>query len=141
VTPSVDDRDFVRFQMTTSLHFLVGMPEPWMQCDKVSFYRGTPTVILKNQVFEPSSAMPCGRGAQHDRDAGASCEGDHGELHGRRPRPQENFITVILADIAQWLVGYFDILVYFRTPVGLSIRNLAERLMSVLNLALYGMAC
>jgi hypothetical protein len=39
------------------LHFLVDMPEPGTQYEDVSFYCGTPTVILKNQLFEPSSAM------------------------------------------------------------------------------------
>jgi hypothetical protein len=33
------------------------MPEPGTQYEDVSFYRGTPTVTLKNQLLEPSSAM------------------------------------------------------------------------------------
>jgi hypothetical protein len=57
------------------------------------------------------------------------------------PDHRTNFITVILADIAKWLVGDFDILVHFRTPAGLSIRNPAERLMLVHNLAPHGVAC
>jgi hypothetical protein len=57
------------------------------------------------------------------------------------PVHRTNVITVILADIAQRMVGDFDNLAHFRTPVGLSIRTPDERLMSVLNLALHGVTC
>jgi hypothetical protein len=142
MTPSVGDHDFVRFQLTPSLHFLVDMPEPGRQYEDVSFYRGTPTVILKNQLFEPSSAM---RLAVEGLNTIEMLEHRVQEIMVKYtdggPDHRANFITVILADIAQWLVSDFDILVPFRTPAGLSIRNPAERQMSVLNLALYGVAC
>jgi hypothetical protein len=113
-----------------------------MQYKDVSFYRGTPTVILKNQLFEPSSAM---QHAVEDLNTIEMLKNRVKEIMVKytdgSPDHRTNFITVILAGIAQWLVGDFDILVQFGTPAGLSIRNPAERLMSVLNLALYGVAC
>jgi hypothetical protein len=93
-------------------------------------------------LFEPSSAM---RYAVEEPNMIEMLEHRAKEIMVKYtdggPDHRTNLTTVILADIAQWLVGDFDILVHFRTPAGLSIMNPAERLMSVLNLALYGVAC
>jgi hypothetical protein len=106
------------------------------------FYHGTPTVILKNQLFDPSLAM---RHAVEELNAIEVLEHRVKKVMVKYtdggPDHRTNFITVILADIVQWLVGDFDILVLFRTPAGLSTRHPAEHLISVLNLALYGVTC
>jgi hypothetical protein len=44
-----------------------------------------------------------------------------------------NFITVILAAVALFIKENLDILVQMRTPPGLSIRNVAERAMPLIN--------
>jgi hypothetical protein len=133
VTPSVGGHDFVQFQVDI---------EPGTQYDDVSFYRGTPTVIFKNQLFEPSSAT---RHAVEELNTIEMLENSVKEIMvmytDGGPDHRKTFITVILADMAQWLVDDFDILVHFRTPAGLSIRNPAERLMSVPNMSLYGVVC
>jgi hypothetical protein len=118
------------------------MPEPGTQYDNVSFYRGTTTVILKNHLFEPSSAM-CHAVEELNTINVLKYRVKEYIVKYKDGGPDQrtNFITVILTDIAQWMVGDFNILVHFRTPAELSIGNPAERLMSVLNLALYGVAC
>jgi hypothetical protein len=105
-TPSIGDHDFVRFQLTPSLHFLVDTPESGMQYEDVSFYHGTPTVILKNQLFEPSSAM---RHAVEELNTIEMLEHRVKEIMVKYtdggPDHRTNFITVIIGDIAQWLFG------------------------------------
>jgi hypothetical protein len=102
VTPSVGDHDFVRFQLTPSLHYLVDMTEPGTQYDDVSFYRGTTTVNFKNQLFEPSSAM---RHTVEELNTIKMLEYRVKEIMVKYtdggPNHRTNFITVILADKAQ----------------------------------------
>jgi hypothetical protein len=120
LTPSVGEQDIVSFQLTPSLQFLVDVPEPGTQYEDVSFYRGTPTVTLRNQLLEPCSAM--GHAVEELKAIEMLVHlvkevmvkyTDGGPDHGT------NFITVILADIALCLVGDFDTLVHVRTPAGL----------------------
>jgi hypothetical protein len=117
ITPSVSDHDFVRFQLTPSVSLNVPVPD---KPDAVDFYQGQVRVILKNQLFEPSSAM------RHAAEVFKNLN----DVDRRRPimtlytdggpDHRTNFITVIIADLALFLMLNSDMLVHMPTPPGLS---------------------
>lgn len=54
--PSAGDHDITRFQLVPSASLHVTLPERGTELENASFYIGEGMVILKNQLFEPSSA-------------------------------------------------------------------------------------
>lgn len=109
-----------------------------------SFYGGKPHVVVKDAIFEASSPMRhmtevirmLGKFLEEDQDVppifGVYTDG--GSDH------RTTFISVQVAYIAMWLVCNLDMLVACRTPPYLSVLNPAERVMSTLNIPLYGLA-
>ena len=128
---TVGDHDFTRFSMSPSVSFIVEIPE---DIDG-SFYSGEVHVGLKENCFKPSSA------SRH------ACELDKlltsnkpVECHYHDSGPDHNirFARTQLVKIAYFLQRDLNMLVSVQTPPHHSWKNLAERVMSNLNLGLQG---
>ena len=125
----VADHDFTKFSITPSVSLSIDIPTSI----EGSFYRGQVYVGIKENSFEPSSAL------RHMSELGSYEENDQpifvlytdgGSDH------RLTFISVKLALIAYFLKHDKDILIAVRTPSYNSWKDPAERIMSILNLGL-----
>lgn len=134
VVPSATDHDFNRAQLVPSVMLVVAVP---YILTHAAWYEGVSTVTIKNSIFEASSAMRHAAEVLKNLPLPELSKPVYVSYTDGGPDHRTSFISVILAAIAIWRKGDFDIFVHARTPAGLSIRNPAERVMSVLNIALY----
>lgn len=130
----VGDHDFTKFSLSPSVSFDVDIPE---RIDE-SFYHGQLHVGLKENAFEPSSAIrhACERAKclrKTGKQTPVECHyHDGGSDHNLR------FLRTQLSQVAYFLERNLDLLVLVQTPPHHSWKNPAERVMSNLNLALQG---
>jgi hypothetical protein len=137
IQPSATDHDFVDDHIIPSVIVVGVIPHKldgnWYDVRMV-------IVTLKNQPFEPSSAT------RHAVETSQNVIGHQQApiqpimvvYTDGGPGHRTNFITVILAAVGLFIKENLDILVQMRTPPGWSIRNVAERVMSIINCRLYG---
>lgn len=133
---TVADHDFSRGSIIPSVTLNVNLPtEP-----SESFYDGKVSVILKDAVFQPSSAF------RHAAETSAMLKGKYDNVvppllmmyTDGGPDHRCNFITVIYSMIYMFMEHDLDALILARNAPGHSWRNPAERVMSLLNLGLQG---
>ena len=128
----VGDHDFTKFSLSPSVSLVVDIP------DSIDggFYDGQVYVGLKDNVFEPSSALrhacelnSCLKTSSIDKSV---------ECHYHDGGPDHNlwFLRTQLSQVAYFLERDLDMLVLVQTPPQHSWKNPAERVMSNLNLAL-----
>lgn len=132
------DHDFTKLSLTPSVIFLCKIPKKITE----SFYDGDVYVSYKNTVFEPSSAI------RHcteffitlnkhflDEIPPIICIYTDGG-----PDHRTTYGSVQIALLCLFIRGDFDLLVAARTAPQQSWTNPAERIMSILNLGLQGVA-
>ena len=130
----VGDHDFTKLKLTPSVNFLVEIPESI----EGTFYHGKVYVGLKDSTFQPSSPMRhASELVKTLRSVGHTnpillLYTDGGPDH-RSTNP-----TVKIALICLFLHLDLDFICAIRTPPYNSWKNPAERIMSILNLALQG---
>ncbi|CAB4039823.1 Hypothetical predicted protein, partial [Paramuricea clavata] len=130
----VGDHDFTKFSLSPSVSLVVEIPD---SIDG-SFYDGQVYVGLKDNVFEPSSALrhACELNTclnTSDQDKPVECHyHDGGSDHNLR------FLRTQLSQVAYFLERDLDMLILVQTPPQHSWKNPTERVMSNLNLALQG---
>lgn len=133
-TFAVSDHDFTRLSLTPSISLLIDIPE---SIDE-SFHRGKVSVILKENSFQPSSAIRHMTELkqlllrQEEQKPLLALYTDGGPDH------RLTYISVQLSLIAIFLDLDLDCLIVVRTPPGHSWKNPVERIMSILNLSLQG---
>lgn len=131
------DHDFHVAGLVPSVIFDIEIPEN----SRDSFYKGSPVVVVKDKVFDPSSAL------QHAAETVSYLREDSEDETSARheilvlytdggPDHRTNFQSVKLALVGTFVVLDLDMLVAARTAPQHSYRNPAERVMSDLNLAL-----
>lgn len=128
------DHDNAFTHLTPSVSVLLEPPET-----SKGWYGGIPTIILKDSIFEASSAfrhaVEFSKTIQKFPDKPFLFIGSDGG-----PDHNLTYIQTILSYIALFLKLDLDFLHAVRTPPGLSVINPAERLMSLFNWSLYGTA-
>lgn len=132
------DHDFTKLSLTPSVIFFCDIPKDISE----SFYSGQVYTSYKNTVFQPSSALRHSTEfyktliQQYDRNLPEILlfYTDGGPDH------RNTFGSVQIALICIFLQGNFDFLASIRTAPYHSWMNPAERVMSVLNLALQGVS-
>jgi len=130
------DHDFTKAKLTPSVALAIDIPDSITE----SFYRGKVFVGVKDAVFSPSSPL------MHSQEVIDIID----QLHHVRPvlaiftdggpdhRP--TFLSVQLSWIALFRKLDLDMLIAARTAPGQSYINPVERVMSLLNIALYGVS-
>lgn len=128
------DHDVIPMHLTPSVSIILSPPT-----NEQSWYSGKPEVILKDSIFEASSAF---RHATELLRRINSGERRPILFLGTDGGPDHNVtnIQVILSLVAVFLESEADCLVAVRTPPHFSVINPVERLMSTLNYALTGVA-
>jgi hypothetical protein len=137
-TLAASDHDFTKLSLTPSVIFLCKIPKNITE----SFYDGDVYVSYKDTVFEPSSAIRHCTEFMITLDEHFLSEippiiciyTDGGPDH------RTTYGSVQIALICLFLIGDFDLLVAARTAPQQSWMNPAERIMSILNLGLQGVA-
>ena len=130
----VGDHDFTKFSLSPFVSLVVDIPD---SIDG-SFYDGQVYVGLKDNVFEPSSALrhACElKSCLNTSDQNSPVEGhyhDGGSDHNLR------FLRTQLSQVAYFLQQDLDMLMLVQTPPQHLWKNPTERVMSNLNLALQG---
>lgn len=126
------DHDFTKFKVVPSVSLVVDIPEN----SNESFYRGDVHVNLHDAIFSPSSSL------MHAEKFSHLCEDKPILLLLTDGGPDHNltFGSVKLSLIALFKKMNLDMLVAVRPAAGQSCVNMVERIMSILNLALYGVA-
>ena len=129
------DHDHIPLHITPSVINIFDTPPRRLED---GFFGGRTTVLLKDAVFEQSSAIRHMVELNHADNSEKSSPinliytdggGDH-----RTP-----FISVQISYICRWIEQDLDMLVATRTPLYLSVLNPIERIHSTLNLGLTGM--
>ena len=136
-TSDATDHDHISMHLTPSVINVFNKP-PRNISD--SFYGGVMQVVLKCAIFESSSAkrhMVELEKAMASMDAASPIQLIYTDGGGDHRTP---FISVQKGYIAHFLKMDLDMLVAARTPPNFSVLNPIERAMSVINLALYGLA-
>ena len=133
--------DFAKFKVNPSvLLLLAGSDIP----DSVfeSFYRGRVWVSVKDAVFQPSSPMRHSAEILKVLKAAKLLDDLQVLLLYTDGGPDHNitFMTVILSLLCLFLTGDLDFVVAARTCPQQSWRNCVEKIMCILNLAMYGVA-
>lgn len=128
------DHDNAFMHLTPSVNVLLEPPE-----NQHGWYAGVPEIVLKESIFQPSTAFRhvaeiANRLDKHEKKPFLFIGSDGGPDHNL------TFIQTIMSYIALFLVLDLDFFFAVRTPPGLSIINPAERVMSHLNVGLYGTA-
>lgn len=129
------DHDFTKAKVTPSVSLICQIPES----ADASFYRGHIYVHPKDAIFYPSSAL------RHAWDICDQKFGDRippvlGIYSYGGPDHNPTHASVQLAHIAVFMKLDLDILIAVRTAPGGSYLNPVERIMSILNIALQGVA-
>ncbi|CAB4442447.1 unnamed protein product [Rhizophagus irregularis] len=133
------DHNFTKFSLTPSVIFFCDIPT----CISDSFYSRQVYVSYKNTVFQPSSAL------RHSTEFYKTIlqQYDNGNIPeifllytDGGPDHRNTFGSVQIALICLFLQGNFDFLASVRTAPYHSWMNPAERVMSILNLALQGVS-
>ena len=132
------DHDFHTCGMVPSVIFNIDIPE----AARDSFYQGEPNVVLKDKIFQPSSAL------RHATETVKVLRGDAEQLEkpililytDGGPDHRTTFQSVQIAHIATSVKLNLDMLVAARTAPHQSYTNPAERIMADLNLALQNTA-
>ena len=131
----VGDHDFTKFTLTPSVNFLITIPETI----EGSFYRGKVHVGLKDSIFEHSSPI------KHAAELNKIFDSQERLLPpilvlytDGGPDHRLTFVSVQLSLLALFIKLDLDFLCAVRTPPHNSWKNPAERIMSILNLALQG---
>ncbi len=131
-----DDDDFHNVSLTPSVALYVFV-QPDEREDNVSYYRGQAHVWLKDSVFEGSSRVRharelliLGNAIGDDLRGFAMIYSDGGHDHN------VSFYNFIMSWLAYFTLSGHDILIVARTAPTQSWTNLAEHVMSVLNLAM-----
>jgi hypothetical protein len=137
---SAADHDFTKLSITPSVSLFAKIPDDPIQ----SFYDGQVYVVLKNTTFQASSAL------RHVTEFYDSIEQHYFNSNSLPeiiivytdggPDHQCNFGSVQISLIALFLNGNFDLVIAARTAPYHSWANPAERIMSILNLGLQGVA-
>ena len=125
----VADHDFTKFSITPSVTLVIDIPDTI----EGSFYRGQVHVGVKENSFEPSSALRhmCELGTYEGNEKPITLlYTDGGSDH------RLTFLSVQFALIAYFLKHNKDLLIAVRTPPYNSWKDPAERVMSILNLGL-----
>ena len=130
--------DFAKFKINPSVLLLADIPDDI----NLSFYRGQVYVLVKDAVFQPSTPL------RHSTEMRKALQ--HAGLHRQTevllvysdggPDHNVKFVTVWLAHILLFLACDLDFLIAARTCPQQSWRNCVEKIMSILNLAMYGVA-
>lgn len=131
----VADHDFTKFSLTPSVNFIIDIPE----AIEGSFYRGKVHVGLKDSTFQHSS--PLRHATELKQILVGSCTSVNPLLASYTdggPDHRLTYVSVQIALIALFLELDLDFLCAIRTPPHNSWKNPAERIMSILNLALQG---
>jgi len=132
------DHDFTKFSLTPSVIFFCDIPKDISE----SFYNGQVYVSYKNTVFQPSFAL------RHSTEFYKTLLQQYDEnlpeilllYTDGGPDHRNTFGSVQIALICLFLQGNFDFLASIRTAPYHSWMNPAERVMSILNLALQGVS-
>ena len=133
------DHDFTKLSLTPSVIFFIDIPTNITE----SFYSGNVTVLYKDTLFQPSKAL------RHSTEFLTAIKNQY--LNKLLPPilclftdgggdHQCTFGSVQVALICLFLQGNFDLLIAVRTAPYQSWTNPAERIMSILNFALQGVA-
>ena len=130
------DHDFTKAKLTPSVALVIDIPDYITE----SFYRGQVFVSVKDAIFSPSSPL------LHSQEVVDIID----QLHHVQPilcvftdggpDHRTTFLSVQLAWVALFRKRNLDMLVAVRSAPGQSFINPVERIMSLLNVALYGMA-
>lgn len=128
------DHDVIPMHLTPSVSVKLSPPE-----DEKSWYMGETEVILKDAIFQPSTAF------RHATEIMQRLKREaHREIlfFGTDGGTDHNVskIQVILSYVALFLESEVDALVAVRTPPNFSVINPGERLMSTLNVGLIGVS-
>ena len=131
----VGDHDFTKFTLTPSVNFHICIPETM----EGSFYRGKVYVGLKDSTFQHSSSI---RHATELKKILSSQESSVQPMlllyTDGGPDHRLTYISAQIALLALFLQLDLDFFCAVRTPPYNSWKNPAERIMSILNLALQG---
>ena len=129
----VGDHDFTKAKLVPSVTLLCNVPDRITE----SFYSGKVLVMLKDGIFEPSSAL------RHCTELLHALESTNSQLNpilclytDGGPDHRTNFLSVQVALIALFRILDLDMLVAARTAPHNSYRNPVERIMSLLNIGL-----
>ena len=136
--------DFATFKGNPSVWLVTDIPEDASE----SFYRGQVYVSVKDAVFEPSNPirhateMKCVLEDFYKNQGGQTIADLQVLLLYTDGGPDHNvkFATVWLALMCLYLSCDLDFLVASRTCPTMSWKNVVEKIMCILNLALYGVA-
>lgn len=131
---SAADHDVIPMHLTPSVSIMLEPPD-----ENQNWYSGKPEVIIKDSIFQPSNAF------RHAAEIMKRIKNEPCKEYlffGTDGGPDHNLINiqVILSYLAIFLLSDADLLVACRTPPNFSVINPAERLMSVLNIGLIGVA-
>jgi hypothetical protein len=134
------DHDFGSMSMTPSVLLDVDIPES----DECSFYSGKATCFVKDSIFEPSTPI------RHACEMLLYLEELYGSVAAVLPilllysdggaDHRNNSPSVIFSLALIFLRCDLDVLIASRNAPGHSYRNMAERVMAILNLALQAVA-
>lgn len=132
------DHDFTKLSLTPSVTFFIDIPESIEH----SFYNGKVFVSYKDTLFQPSTAI------RHSTEFYNAIQSYYGPnippilclYTDGGPDHRTTFGSVQISLLCLFLRGNFDILIALRTAPYHSWANPAERIMSIINLGLQGVA-
>jgi hypothetical protein len=132
------DHDFTKLSLTPSVTFFIDIPESIEH----SFYNGKVFVSYKDTLFQPSTAI------RHSTKFYNAIQSYYGPnippilclYTDGGPDHRTTFGSVQISLLCLFLRGNFDILIALRTAPYHSWANPAERIMSIINLGLQGVA-
>ena len=134
-TLAVSDHDFTRLSLSPSVSLLIDVPENIEE----TFHRGRVFVILKENAFQPSSAI------RHMTELQQSLLKTLGQVKpvlllctDGGPDHRLTYLSVQLSLLALFIDLDFDFICAVRTPPQHSWKNPVERIMSILNLGFQG---
>uniref|UniRef100_UPI00358E6566 uncharacterized protein n=1 Tax=Myxine glutinosa TaxID=7769 RepID=UPI00358E6566 len=136
-TLAVSDHDFTRLSLSPSVSLLIDIPETIEE----TFHRGRVFVILKENAFQPSSAI------RHMTELRALLK-TLGQVKpvlllytDGGPDHRLTYLSVQLSLLALYIDMDFDFICAIRTPPQHSWKNPVERIMSILNIGFQGVGC
>ena len=130
------DHDFTKSKLTPSVALAIDIPDSITE----SFYRGKVFVGVKDAVFSPSSPLLHSHEVIDIIDQLHSVQPILAVYTDGGPDHRPTFLSVQLSWIALFRKLKLDMLIAVRTAPGQSFINPVERVMSLLNVALYGVS-